>query len=287
MGPAVVEPIFKLETQGKETGRMKAVTLLYHDVVENQDYDSSGFSGAGADVYKFELADIKRHFEAVKSVVADNPVTVYDLLNHQNSNQPRFLLTFDDGGVSAASHLADLLEGFGWIGHFLITTDFIGTPTFVNAEQIREIRKRGHIIGTHSCSHPSRMSHCGWDELIDEWGRSVGVLSDILGEPVDTASVPGGYFSKQVARAASKCGIKALFTSEPVKNVYRVDNCTVIGRYSLLGNMLPSVSAGLSSDNLTATQFKQYLYWNVKKTAKTLGGTYYNTMRRSLLRARG
>lgn len=265
---------------------MKAVTLLYHDAVEDNDYDSSGFPGVGAAVYKLNIDDMKSHFEAVATARTGRPSNVYDLLKDGAREPHPFLITFDDGGLSAAIQIADLLDQFGWTGHFFITTDYIGKPTFVNAEQIRELRKRGHIVGSHSCSHPSRMSYCGWDELMSEWGKSVDKLSSITGEKVDTASVPGGYFSNEVARAASACGIKALFTSEPVKRAFRVDDCLVLGRYTLFRGMPPDISAALSSESLSADQIKQYVNWNFKKAAKKIGGKYYVGMRSFVLGSR-
>src|SRR5262249_51253399 len=144
-----------------------------------------------------------------------------------------FFITFDDGGVSAYDEVATLLDKRRWPGHFLITTDCIGRAGFLSKEQIRGLRKRGHVIGSHSCSHPSRMSECSWQQLIVEWHSSVAILSDILGEAVVVASVPGGYYSRAVAEAAARAGVRALFTSEPVIRHQQVDGCYVLGRYTL------------------------------------------------------
>lgn len=276
-----------MEIAGKAEEKMRAVTLLYHDVVENGNFESSGFSGGGPNLYKLDVVEIRRHFEAVSQAWSGRTSTAYDLLEERDGRDSRFLLTFDDGGVSAATLIADLLDEFRWIGHFFITTDYIGTPAFVNAKQIRQLRARGHLIGSHSCSHPARMSHCSWDQLVDEWGRSRAALSDILGEPVEIGSIPGGYYSRKVADAAFECGIKALFTSEPVKKVVRFDDGIVVGRYSLHRNMPPEVSASLASDALTTDQIQQFAYWNLKKAAKAVGGKYFTKARRILLRGQG
>ena len=57
---------------------------------------------------------------------------------------------------------------------------------------------------------------CRSISMVSEWSRSRAMLEDILGHAVDVASVPGGYFSAVVARAAREAGIRVLFTSEPV-----------------------------------------------------------------------
>src|SRR5437879_9095462 len=130
--------------------------------------------------------------------------------------------TCNDGRVSAPTAIAWIQDRYGWRAHFLITTDYIGKPAFLNEDQIRALRKSGHVIGTHSGSHPRRMSALGWEELLEEWSRSTKTLSDVLGEPVTVASVPGGCYSRRVAAAAAASGIKALFTSEPRSEERRV-----------------------------------------------------------------
>ena len=51
------------------------------------------------------------------------------------------------------------------------------------------------------------MSYMPRERLVQEWGRSVAILSDLLGERVTAASVPSGYYSRQVA-GLSRCAKK-------------------------------------------------------------------------------
>jgi peptidoglycan/xylan/chitin deacetylase (PgdA/CDA1 family) len=195
-------------------------------------------------------------------------------------------LTFDDGGASAATHIADLLERRGWRGHFFITAAKVDSPGFVTRAQVRSLRRNGHVIGSHSWSHPTRMALCDWEELHREWTRSVTFLSELLGERVVTASVPGGYYSPRVASAAAAAGIDVLFTSEPHKRIVRVDGCLVLGRYWLLRGMPASSSADLATATLSSRQLQQLLLWNSKKVLKRLGGKRYLAMRDVVLRRR-
>jgi peptidoglycan/xylan/chitin deacetylase (PgdA/CDA1 family) len=61
---------------------------------------------------------------------------------------PYLLFTFDDGGVSFLDLIAPALERHGWRGLFFIATNWIGSPGFLKASQIAELRQRGHHIGT-------------------------------------------------------------------------------------------------------------------------------------------
>jgi len=261
---------------------VRALALLYHDVVEADSLASSGFPGADSDTYKLGVGAFTAHVAAIDRATRHKPGSAFQLIEQENA-QPVRLLTFDDGGVSAYTHIADLLEEHGWPGHFLVTTNRIGSPTFLSREQIQSLRRRGHIIGSHSVSHPVRMSACSWDVLVDEWRSSRQVLSDILGEDVTVASVPGGYFSKTVARAASVAGIRLLFTSEPSTRCYFVDNCLVVGRYCLRSRTPPSTAARLARGDWSP-RLTSWLSWNTKKAAKKMAGDFYLRTRLTLLR---
>src|SRR5215471_17775111 len=103
--------------------------IMYHDVVEDGDFASSGFPGEGANVYKLRREDFQGHLDAIAAAGAKD-----------------VLLTFDDGGVSFHTPVASLLEAYGWRGHFFVTTDRIGTPGFLSEDQIRDLYRRGHLI---------------------------------------------------------------------------------------------------------------------------------------------
>lgn len=258
------------------------VSIMYHDVVAAAaDPDASGFPGADAATYKLERKQFAEHLQAISERVPHGPIVIPELASWTGASAP-LLITFDDGGISAYQPIADLLEARNWRGHFFVTTDYIDTPTFLNREQVRELHRRGHVIGSHSCSHPLRMSRCGWNELVQEWRASVEVLSDILDARVEVASVPGGHYSRKVAEAASLAGIKTLFTSEPTTGVERVGDCLVLGRYAIQRWTSTETAAALASNRI-APRLRQLLLWNAKKATKKLGGEYYLRVRKSLL----
>jgi len=261
---------------------LKAACLLYHDVIDGSDWESSGFVGPGTAKYKLNLIEFKGHLAAIASVRSTPPSDAHELSNSRDEAFP-FLLTFDDGGESAAIRIASVLEQYGWRAHFFVTAGQIGKKGFVNAQQIRTLRAMGHVIGSHSFSHPVRMSHCSREQLSDEWTTSVSMLSDILGEQVDAASVPGGYYSKLVAETAAASGIKLLFNSEPTVRVRSVDGCLVVGRYNIFRETPARVLGDLVSLR-SKERSRQWLFWNFKKIAKKIAGRPYLAARQRLLR---
>jgi len=117
-----------------------------------------------------------------------------------------------------------------------MTTDRIDTPGFLNRGQLRSLRQRGHVIGSHSCSHPQRISSCNDAELAHEWGESTRVLAEIAGEPIITASVPGGFLLRAGGGGAAAAGIRYLFTSEPTDKTWIVADCLVLAAISCKGH---------------------------------------------------
>jgi peptidoglycan/xylan/chitin deacetylase (PgdA/CDA1 family) len=261
--------------------KMRANSILYHDVICNGNYEASGFKGPGAAVYKVERTNFERHLAAIAQLISHAPVTVLDLVGGKVHSDP-ILLTFDDGGVSAITLVADCLDQYKWTGHFLITTNRIGSSTFVNRQQIRDLQRRGHVVGSHTHSHPMRMSKCAWRRLIEEWRTSTRILSDILGEQVRVASVPGGYYSKIVAEAAASEGIQALFTSEPTRSCHFVKSCLVLGRYTVRRTTQANVTAGFASGKV-APRVRQWLLWKAMQIPKFVGGERWLSFREAWL----
>ena len=236
--------------------------LMYHDVVTAGAEDTSGFPGRDAALYKVTAELFDAHLKAV-------------------AGGSRPIITFDDGGVSAMT-AAGALERHGFTGHFFITANYIGMRGFVTAQHLRELRARGHVIGSHSCSHPLRMGHCSWPQLLDEWTRSRSMLSEMLGEDVAVASVPGGDFAPQVAEAAARAGITRLFTSEPTVEPRQAFGLTLLGRFTIQRWTTAETAAALAAGEWLP-RARQAVVWNAKKITKRIGGERYLQLRKRLL----
>jgi hypothetical protein len=253
----------------------KTLVLGYHDVVRQEDFKSSGFQSPDANIYKVDRADFSKHLE----VFLRNPTRWLFFRKLR-----KVVLTFDDGGVSAVA-VAKMIEQFVWRAYFFVPTDRIGFAGFLNETQIRALRKSGHVIGSHSCSHPIRMACCTDEQLDREWVESVRVLERILDERVTTASLPGGYYSRRVAAAAARAGIRTLFTSEPVTSTRIVDGCLVVGRFTVQRDTSEQRVASLVAGDLWP-RLQCYLFWNCKKLMKAIGGEAWLKLRYFILARR-
>jgi peptidoglycan/xylan/chitin deacetylase (PgdA/CDA1 family) len=247
---------------------------MYHDVVDRGAEALSGFTTADADLYKVDPEQFAAHLKALTK----NRTTGSDIAAAGDARQ-RLFVTFDDGGRSAYTHIAPQLELNNWRGHFFVATDYIDTKTFLTSDQIRDLDGRGHIIGSHSASHPLRMAAATDDAIFGEWRRSLEKLSDILKKRPSIASIPGGLYSNQVAAMASRAGIRKLFTSEPTTRTWQVAETICYGRYTIKRNTSPGTVAAIAGGEATPW-LRQWLSWNVKKIAKSAAGHTYLDLRR-------
>jgi peptidoglycan/xylan/chitin deacetylase (PgdA/CDA1 family) len=140
------------------------------------------------------------------------------------------LFTFDAGGRSAVE-AGEALAARGWRGHFFVTTSHIDEPRFVSTADIRKLRACGHLVGSHSHTHPTPFHALTTARMLEEWRVSSDRIAQVLGEPCTTGSVPGGDISDIVLGVAASAGLTHLFTSEPWRTPRRVGGCWVLGRY--------------------------------------------------------
>jgi peptidoglycan/xylan/chitin deacetylase (PgdA/CDA1 family) len=262
---------------------MKISVLMYHDVVPVGASESSGFRGPGAAGYKLEWPRFSQHLDALARATKRPPETA-ERLGDGPAPGDAWALTFDDGGASAEP-VGQELARRGWRGRFFIATECIGRHGFLDAEALRGLRSSGHVVGSHSRSHPERMSSLPAPQLLDEWRRSVEVLSELLGEPVASASVPGGFYSESVGRAAAKAGIRTLFTSQPARRVTAVDGCAVIGRFAVRRHMDAAMIEALAQGD-ALPWLRERALWSSRELLKRGAPGLYLRARAALLARR-
>jgi peptidoglycan/xylan/chitin deacetylase (PgdA/CDA1 family) len=261
---------------------MRARALVYHGLAA-QGGPRDGFTGPGAAAYSVAPARFGQHLERIAAATGRPPASV-EAVTDGTVGPYAWMLTFDDGAASAVE-AAEALAWRSWRGHFFIATDLVGTPGFLGWDDIRELARNGHVIGSHSCSHPDRMAACSWEELLDEWSRSAAVLAEALGRPVITASVPGGLYSPSVGRAAAAAGFTTLFTSLPSQRLGSIDGCLLIGRYAIRRDTSADEAAAAAAGRAVPWA-RQRTAWALRGAAKRIAGERYEGVRRALLARR-
>jgi peptidoglycan/xylan/chitin deacetylase (PgdA/CDA1 family) len=213
--------------------RPEIAGFMYHEVTDTP--RSSGFQRPAARGYTLGCAEFERHLAGIAAC----PLTPA-LVGRIDLSRPgrHLLLTFDDGGKSAL-RAAEMLARYGWLAHFFVVTQRIGDRTFLSASEIRALRRAGHIVGSHSHTHPDIFPDLTPTRMAEEWRVSAEIIEEILGEPCLAASVPGGDISQAVLDSAARTGFRYLFTSEPRLRPELIDGCWVLGRFCLKSGVSP------------------------------------------------
>jgi len=153
--------------------------------------------------------------------------------------------TFDDGymnilgcGEEIFSLLGERAAIFlvagkvGSLNDWDTTGELIGKP-LLDWGQIRELKKLGVRIGSHSLSHAD-LTKLGDRELERETRESKKILEEKIGEPVEGFSYPYGYFNERVIDAVKDAGYRwAMTTSDSIwegwGNPYRLRRINISG----------------------------------------------------------
>lgn len=248
---------------------MHRVILMYHDIYRDSPGES-GFQNPTAIKYKVSASEFEKQVAAIDEYIRTKNLKAEETID----------FTFDDGGVSFLTLAAPILEKYGFKGKFYISTGYIGTEGFLDADQIRELNQRGHIVGSHSHSHPERMSAMPVDAVNEEWRVSQEVLADVLGFRSRYASIPNGYQSKAVLTAMISAGIDVIDTSATTTRVGRFENATIRGRYAVTDGM--SVDEVMSLLSSPLCRFRKDLRWRMLSIAKCILGNSYLKIRKAL-----
>lgn len=251
---------------------------MYHDVA-GADLEPSGFQGDGPDVYRVAMEAFVEQLDRIDRATDRPPLRGAEL---RHASEDAWLLTFDDGGGSATVAGEELARR-SWPAHFFVVTDLIGHPGFLSSDEIRALAELGHVVGSHSRSHPDRMADLSEDELLGEWSDSRAALSETLGSDVTTASVPGGLYSRAVGRAAARAGYTELFTSLPSRRVRSLDGCLVIGRYAVRRGTTAAEAAAAAAGE-PKVWARQAVPWALRGAVKAVAGRRYTWLRRTALK---
>lgn len=235
---------------------MKKTVLIYHDVYRDS-VKESGFQTDGANHYKIKEAAFSEQLS---------------LLNNQS-----VILTFDDGGVSFYSIIAPMLEANSLRGQFFIASDYIGTEGFMTEEQIRDLRQRGHTIGSHSASHPADFRSLSVEQRTVDWKKSIERLSSILNAPIDEVSVPNGFLQKEDLPMFEQLGIKKIYTSK-IGEMRQYNDIQIQGRIGIDKGMTANQLADVLEEG---AYYRRLLakQWVLDATKMLLGGSYVKLKR--------
>lgn len=239
------------------------INLMYHDVYISENSES----GLASDLYKLHIDDFRAQISTISNYIGKGA---------------EITLTFDDGGSSFYTPIADILEENDLSGIFFVATKFIGTKGFLNRSQIKELEQRGHRIGSHSHSHPENIASLTDKAVEIEWKKSAEILENILGHKTNLASIPNGYISDKVIQAANMAGYDHIYTSVPTMKIKSYDGLKISGRFVVLANT--NMTQIHRIINSRGYRFIQFIKCKILSIPKYLLGNKYEDFKKMILK---
>lgn len=243
---------------------------MYHDVFI-RDVKESGFQTVGAIPYKVCIENFESHVKYIYKYCKDKDIDASSII-----------FTFDDGGVSFATIIPNILEKYGFKGVFFISTKYIGTTGFLTESQIKELSARGHVIGAHSHTHPAfcDAAKMSFEELRYEWQTSIDILNNILGYKINSVSLPNGYSSEFILDSLEELGISNVYTSAPTTHIMKRRTLSIIGRYDVQNRT--TLNQVMSIVNCPLVRIGYQLKNEILLMAKKVLGNSYSKIKRNL-----
>jgi peptidoglycan/xylan/chitin deacetylase (PgdA/CDA1 family) len=193
---------------------------------------------------------------------------------------PCVTLTFDDGCETDLLVAAPILKEFGFHATFYVTAGLIGRDGYLSAQQVRELRSLGFEIGCHSMTH-AYLPDLAENELHQEIAGAKEKLEQMLGQPVEHFSCPGGRFDQRVKEFARKAGYRTLATSNTHANSESSDRFA-LGRVAVMRDTsLETFTAWCNGRGLWQLTLRDRLRQAAKRI---LGNSFYDRVRASVLR---
>jgi peptidoglycan/xylan/chitin deacetylase (PgdA/CDA1 family) len=252
------------------------VCLMYHDVLEG-----GAAPGGGAEYFAVSIDGFKRQLDYIKSQGRQGCSLESWLAAPSPERVP---ITFDDGTASQYQHAFPALAERGMSATFFAVTQWTGRPGFATWDQLREMRRAGMSIQSHTRTHPF-LSEQGPDALRSELSGSAEELGRELEVRPTTLALPGGDAPRRRFRpmigeagyrvvATSHWGVNAEHDNSPVRYVRR---CTIRGETPL--SRFHAILSGDAALGLRQGLRESVLGW----TRSALGASRYARWRRSAL----
>jgi peptidoglycan/xylan/chitin deacetylase (PgdA/CDA1 family) len=147
-----------------------------------------------------------------------------ELLELPRTQDKGFVLTFDDGFVSALEHAGPVLAGLGFKAINFLVADRLGMRNewdigvdhtmepLMNAGQVRDWLNLGHDIGAHTLTHPL-LDQIPLEQAREEIFASKKKLEDTFGREVRHFAYPYGGFTPAVTDLVREAGFATACTT--------------------------------------------------------------------------
>lgn len=129
------------------------------------------------------------------------------------ATQPLCEITFDDGNKSDVEIALPVLRSRGLRATFFVLTGRVGSPGFLDENDIRLLISEGMQIGLHGRDHVSWRT-ADRELLVREIDQAKSQLEAIVGQRITTAACPFGEYGRNTLAHLRRSGFATIYTSD-------------------------------------------------------------------------
>lgn len=258
---------------------MNGIPVLMYHALEDAAHPA-GAKDAGEQRYVLQVSQFREqmeylHREGYKTFLLE------ELQALEEWPDKAVVLTFDDGHESNFTLALPILQEYGFKAEFFITTGWIGTPYFMNGEQIRGLHRARMGIGSHGVTHRF-LSDLPEANVKSELNESKQLLEACISLPIISMSYPGGRMSQHTHNMARNAGYRNICSSVP-RFHKQISEHALIHRFALTGGVTLNMFALLlRGRGHNVIRFRHTL---LATTKAILGNDLYNRLRAVLFRS--
>lgn len=206
--------------------RKEVPVLCYHQV---RDYTATDSRTAKAYIVPVNVFREQMQALADSGYQAILPGQLYDYLLYGKSLPEKpVLITFDDTRLDQYTAALPILDQHQYKAAFYIMTVSLGRPGYMSREQVADLHRKGHSIGSHTWDHQNvkKYEEKDWITQIEKPSKQ---LEEITGEPTEYFAYPFGLWNPPAIPELKKKGVKMAFqladkadASDPLHTVRRI-----------------------------------------------------------------
>lgn len=243
--------------------RNNFLILTYHRIADIQNCEAN----RKVPFYDIAFSVFSQQLDLIKSLRLGSKINSGVLLQ----GQIKLMLTFDDG-TEDHIEIARLLKDCQIPAVFFVSSGKLGWPGYLSREEVLEISRMGHYIGSHTVTHPI-LTSLSEPEMQKEIAGSKEQLEEIIGQKILWFAPPGGIYNEAVIHFTQEASYKYFRTLDWGYNnnstEFVLKSFSIYSRLSRPG--FKRILAGQGSD--TIYRFKETL-------KKLIGNRYYVYLRK-------
>ena len=223
--PANIDDI-KIADANTILSRKQVPVLCYHQIRDWKPKDSKSAKDYIVPVETFK-SHLKMLADSGYQTILPDQYYAYLNLGAPLPEKP-IMLTFDDTEENQYAIAAPEMEKYGFKAVYFIMTVSLGRPKYMSKDQVKQLSKAGHVIGSHTWDHQNVKKYKG-DDWVTQIEKPTKTLEAITGKKVEHFAYPFGLWNPEAFPELKKRGFKSAYVlaekrdpSDPLFTIRRI-----------------------------------------------------------------